>query len=473
MDRRKAALNEFLEGLVSKYGSDTEKIKLIAEQINELNKKNKITVLDLDNIEKKLNQKIRSSQEYSTINSQKIPENIQTTPKPYIKNESIEKVNTEEFFNYIGRQTGKKLVSKTPDSNIFPREAPGHYDSSVVWRDYSISPYKKNTQDIDVWSKIHKADYIKYQKELEQKEVQKKIQKLQYKHLLDKQIQEKNTINQDTLINFTDQMNKQFSLPRKNYVSLKYHEEMISQKQEKLKNEIIQKKLDGINLKKQLDLESMIEKSKKIQRIKKNKELSRELLSQSQIKKLKLKDEKEMSLRRSRELLEKRINLIEFNEDYKKKFIMDKVAYAHDEQRLKILMPKNDKREVKYDGNLTSLSIGDKSYKRKPYNSYAFDLDRQVQEKKEKNFLASSMAYAEGLMTIEDDKKALEEYELSVLNLKVQQNKIREDLANQINSKYQRKINEMMFTDHEAKVNKKLFESSLNILSSSNLKFKS
>ena len=49
---------------------------------------------------------------------------------------------------------------------------------------------------------------------------------------------------------------------------------------------------------------------------------------------------------------------------------------------------------------------------------------------------------------------------------KEKQKKIRDDLNNQISQKIDNKINEIMFTDNEAKINKKIFESSLSLIES-------
>ena len=49
---------------------------------------------------------------------------------------------------------------------------------------------------------------------------------------------------------------------------------------------------------------------------------------------------------------------------------------------------------------------------------------------------------------------------------KEKQKKIRDDLNNQISQKIDNKINEIMITDNEAKINKKIFESSLSLIES-------
>ena len=130
---------------------------------------------------------------------------------------------------------------------------------------------------------------------------------------------------------------------------------------------------------------------------KKNKELSFELLNQAQSRKISLLNEKTQSLRKSRELLEERVNRLDFNENNKKKFILDKLNKAHDEKKLSELMPKLKKNDYNYDHNLTSLKITQEYTEDKSkYNDYLSVLQKQIKEKTERELEYSQTIKEQG-----------------------------------------------------------------------------
>lgn len=464
MDNKRAALKEFSEVLLKKYGRTEQTQSFIKAELKKFKEKSRICVSDLDSFESsvknskflRLSPVSPESNIYSTYNQARL------TPKPNFSRE-----NTENFLlKGTVKHTGKKKVFKMPDNPIFPLENVTHYESiSNPWKNYSnFSPHSPVLEHIDVWGKIHKADFIKFQSENKRKQQKSQLEQLEYKEFLEKQIREQRKFAEiDQTPVFLPQ--NRFAKHREVQFIKKNLDEMVLNNYEKRKKESLNKTQEETQMVKQWELEKRQEKLKFLEKIRGKHEVDLENTLQMRKARIKRLEERSDSVRKSRELLKERISQLDSTEISKKNLINARISFVHNENRLKQLLPVPEKRSHSDFSNATSLIIGKSRVRNKEKEkNYCEELKRQIQEKNKKDLKNQELAMEQSEIWKEAEKKALEEDKNNKKAKKELQRKRREELERQVSQRMQREINEIMFTDHEAKVNKQIFEASLSIL---------
>lgn len=474
MSNKKAAIEELYKGLVRRFGSDDDTKSLIMAQIEKITKKDKISITDLDDIESNVksykNSKFSNYSPATTMKS-KTPDQSRGSSKPILKDLYSRNSEIEKKFFATYTRPGKKKVKRIPDNKIFPTEhSIDEKESASAWQFYSnISPNRLKKDEFDVWNTIHKADFIKYKNEVKQKLYNKKIQQNDYKHFLMQQMREAKFQNR-----FSDENNGLTSLSfessyRKLSPSTNYLRDMIEKKREKMTQEQMRITEEDQKLIQTWKQEKAKESLQTKEKSRKNRELSLELISQMQVKNSKLLHARTHSRKKSRELLQERLETHDYNEKKKQEFVLEKVSFAHDEERLRKLLPKNTSNDIE-SFSLLSLPLKDNPfYTKTRAKEHYLALEKQIKAKYDQMHRENALEAEHGMIIKENDRKALLENKRKRIMMKRHQKKMREELCNQVSQKEQLKLNEGLFTDNEAKMNRKIFESSIAMLQHANL----
>lgn len=469
MNPKEAALSEFYKGLLDKFGNDSETKSIIKNQIGLLKNKEKISVADLDTVESGIIS--NQSSKYSPLTTKSFyssrPESLRNTPNVHLLTQKVNEIELPKQYRSTSFHPTKKKSPRKPDNYIFPAESQVDVQKSAeFWRMYSCMSPKRVVTDLDVWAKIQKADFIKYKNELHQKSRVKKQQQHEYKFFLDQQVR------QSRRLKDSDSLQNSLILPsslksvKKNSTFKKDLDELINTKAVKNQRILrIQTEEDAKFIEKCKEDEKK-ELKKIIEKRKKNNELSEEILKDS-VAKRKLEMQKTIEERvRSRELMNERISLSDNIELRQRMEVTNRVKWAHDEDRLRKLLPVGQNVGVEDSGN-TSLLIGeiDMMRKQRILENNKIIL-QQIKEKIKKNCGVVKEKIMDGERVRIGDLNALKEFEENLAQKKLRESMMRSELDKQISRKRQDYINEMLFTDNEAKINKRIFESSLQVIAS-------
>ncbi|OMJ80987.1 hypothetical protein SteCoe_18642 [Stentor coeruleus] len=443
-------------------------------QIEKIAKKDKISITDLDDIESNVksykNSRLSNYSPAATMKS-KTPDQCRESSKPILKDLYSRNSEIEKKFFATYTRPAKKKVKRIPDNQIFPTEhSIDEKESASAWQFYSnISPNRIKKDEFDVWNTIHKADSIKYKNEIKTKLQNKKIQQNEYKHFLMQQMKDAKFQNR-----FNEENNDLTSLSfessyRKLSPSTNYLREMIEKKREKMVQDQMRTAEEDQKLLQIWKKEKAKESLKAKEKHRKNRELSLELISQMQVKNKKLLHARTHSRKKSRELLQERLETHDHNEKKKQEFVLEKTTFAHDEERLRKLLPKNTTNDIE-SFTLLSLPLKDNPfYTKARAKEHYLALEKQIKAKYNQIHRENALEALHGMIVKENDRKALLENKKKRIIMKMNQKKIREELYNQVNQKEQLKLNEGLFTDNEAKINRKIFESSIATLQHANL----
>lgn len=468
MNSKRAALSEFYEVMLDRFGNDSETKSLIKQQIALLKNKEKISVADLETAESGI--KSYQSSKYSPLSTKSFysskPQSIRKTPDLRLVSKKLTETELPKQYKSTSCYPNQKKSPRFPDNRIFPTESPIDVQKSAeFWRIYSCLSPKRNPNEMDVWAQIQKADYIKYKNEMKAKTRLKKQQQNDYKIFLDQQVRQSRKFKDpESLENSLilpsslkpSNKNSSFRQDLDNLVSSKLVE---NQKIYKRQLDEDNKFLEKCKEEEKFQLEKIVEKKNK------HKELSLEILKDSMVRKrMEMKKITEERVK-SRELMNERIVIINNTEQQQRDEMMNRVKWVHDERRLKKLLPVCQIQLSEGPGN-TGLPIGEIDTKRKQKileNNKV--LEQQIKEKIEKESEDVREKAKDGERVRISGLHAMKEYEESLIQKKNKESMIRSELEKQISKKRQDQLNNLLFTDHEAKINKRIFESSLQILS--------
>ena len=465
MSNKQSALINFYKGLLEKFGSDPETKSIIKSHLSEL-KKNKITVRDLDSIEssiksyKSSNRSIISSSHYSPSDLKSTQKTPHSTLSP-LKDLSPESIHQNRSTSF---RPSKKPAKGPLDHSIFPSESSSNsLVSDEIWRLYSsISPsdYKKG---LDVWGQIHKADYLKYLKEVENHSRLKKNNQKVYKEILDQQLKDS--------IQYKDMKSLQCSLilPSElkgnsdNEAWKRELEQNIERNIERNKKLRMNENEQDLKVIEKWKLDQKLEKQNLLEKRKRYKVLAHELINTSLEKRYDNYDKFVKSRARSRELMTQRLDSLEKSKIQHTAETLQRLNWVHNDQRLKKLLPAP--LTPTPDPLSTSLPIGTPDYnKSKKLRENQQDLLFQMKLKQKSLESQKQELLKEAKLSHIQQQKNIQDYKISVMQKKNTEQILRQELDKQIANKAKKQLDELLFTDHEAKINKRIFESSLELL---------
>jgi hypothetical protein len=465
MNNKQKALLELYEGLLEKFGSDAETKSIIKSHISNIKTKSKISVSDLETLESSI--KSHRSSKNSNFSSQASNTHqhaLQKSPNPLFQSSQDDFHDILKSYRSTSFKAGKKKISRNPDNALFPSESPTNPEkSSEIWRLYrSISP-NHNKNHFDVWGQIHKADYLKFVKEERDKSRLKKRNQKEYKDFLDQQVRDSAKFKEIKPLQCSLVLPSEISEFKKSTWKQDL-DQLVARKIEKNLLQINQNIQEDSLFLEKLKNEEKEENFKKNERKKKFKIISKDLLSECLSKKSEIQKKMMGSRNKSRELMAIRLENMEKIENLQRDQVKNRVNWVQDEKRLRKLMPLAKTPSSSFSGN-NSLVIPERSKLK-----VVEELDNQksillqIKEKELQQHQDFKEKMKEARIAKISEFQALKEFENNESQKRENQKIMKNELESQMAQKQKRKVDELLFTEHEARLNRRIFESSLELL---------
>ena len=465
MSEKKSALINLYKGLLEKFGSDPETKSIIRSHLSEL-KKPKITVKDLESIESSIksyklsNRSIMPSSQYSPSDLkslQKTPNSI-LSPLKDLSPESIHQNRSTSF------RPSKKQAKGPSDHSIFPTESSSNsLASDEIWRIYSSISPSDCKKGLDVWGQIHKADYLKYLKEEENHSRLKKHNQKAYKEFLDKQLKDSIQYKDMKSLKCSLVLPSELKVNPDNETWKRELEQSIESKLERNKKLRMNENEQDLRAIEKWKLDRKLEKTKLLEKRKRHKILAHELINSSLEKRNHNYDKFVKSRARSRELMTQRLDSLDKSKIQQTTETLQRLSWVHNDQRLKKLLPTPSTPTP--DPLSTSLPIGtpdnNKSKKlKKNQQDLLFQMKlKQISQESQRQELLK-----EAELSRLQQQKNIQDFKSSIIQKKTTEQALKQERDKQVANKAKKHLDEILFTDHEAKINKRIFESSFELL---------